>query len=114
MNPTLIHDQSNNYECTVTFTNGEHLQVNTSQLHPHRELWSFTDWHCNAGADILMIAGDMTVYSCNSKHDNMGNLLDPNFKMFKEPVTCSRLECQIKNMDLCCTKYNPASANKVR
>ena len=103
----LNHDPSRNHECEVTFTNGEKLLLNTSQLAPHRELWTFPDWQCNAGIDLLMISGDMTVYSCNSKNDKMGNLLDPNFSMLEVPTRCKRIECQPKNMDMCCTKSNP-------
>jgi MoaA/NifB/PqqE/SkfB family radical SAM enzyme len=105
MTHTLIHDPDD-YDCKVTFSNGEQLLLNTNQLKPHHELWQFENWKCNAGTDLLMIAGDMTVYSCNSKHDNMGNLLDPNFSMLQSPVRCTRSLCQPKNMDLSCSKNN--------
>lgn len=106
MKRVLFH-QPDNFDCEVTFTNGEKLLLNTSQLQPHRDLWTFPEWQCNAGTELLMITGDMTVYSCNSKNNNMGNLLDPKFKMMHGPVTCTKLECQPKNMDLYCTKSAP-------
>ena len=105
---TLNHETIR-HECEVTFTDGEKLLLNTKQLAAHRDLWAFPRWHCNAGADLLMISGDMTVYSCNSKNDNLGNLLDPNFSMLHSPTVCTKIECQPKNMDICCTKFNPSA-----
>ena len=105
---TLVHEPID-YECKVSFTNGEKLLLNTAQLKPYKDLWTFPNWQCNAGTDLLLITADMTVYSCNLKNDNMGNLLDPDFSMFTEPTICKQATCQPKNMDLSCTKYSPSN-----
>lgn len=103
--PITLYNDKAYFDCEVEFTNGEKLLINHKQLQAHRELWEWEDWKCTGGSALLMVTADMEVFSCNSKNDKMGNLLDPSFAMLEEPTTCKQFRCQSKPMDLILTKF---------
>lgn len=86
-----------------TFKDGTSKSVSLTEILTNN--WNqFTGWHCNAGQDIIYIDKEFTVWSCNMKNQNLGNLFDKNFKLPTQPMQCTRHKCAEKPYDIAATK----------
>jgi hypothetical protein len=84
---------------TVTLKDNSTVDVAVSQL-CEKDLNNFKGWYCAAGMDQIYINESLTVYSGQCYNDNMGNLMDENFKLFDNPTICKQESCGSCTSDL--------------
>lgn len=91
--------ESKTADCTVVLKDGTEIDIESWELW-RNNLHYFKGWTCAAGSDSIIIESDFQVWSGVCRNDNLGNLLDDNFSLFKEPTICTTNQCTACISDL--------------
>lgn len=96
---TVFLTESPNSDCTAILADGTEIDIESWDLWRNNIAY-FQGWNCAAGMDSIVVESDFQVWSGVCRNDNLGNLMDENFSLLKEPTVCVKNQCTTCIADL--------------
>lgn len=93
-------------DCAITYSDNSTQEISTRQIcDSHAQTWK--GWKCSSHYSTVYINDTLEVYSCVGKNQCFGNIMEVDFQIPFNPLTCVNETCTTKGSDLRSLKYNP-------